>query len=253
MPMNLEIREATAAEVNDWDALVRRFPTRRVEHMRAWIDSLAAAGFGTPLYLVWTVDGDIVGCLPGLLTKAGPFKLFGSPLPGWQTGGMGPVFDQTRVTTGQLIGALIPMLEQHHDVAHVELLTAELDAAAMVGLGFSPEQTPTFRAPLFPGDEKRQLEAFKDSARRNIKRAHKLGLQVRFETDESFVEPHYRQLSDVYVRGGNAISFSLERTLQAFRYLRDSGALIAASVWLPDGKTMIASGMFAVEGKELLL
>ena len=251
--MNLEIRAASAAELSGWNALVRRFPRCRVEHTRAWLESLAAAGLGRPLYLVWTVDGEIVGCLPGLLTQVGPFKLFGSPLPGWQTGGMGPLFDPARVTTGQLIGALIPALEERYRVAHLELLTAQLDPAAMAGLGFRAEETPTYRAPLYPGDEAKQLQALKESARRNIKRAHKLGLQVRFETEETFVEPHYEQLRDVYVRGGNTISFSLERTRQAFRHLRDAGALIAASVWLPDGKTMIASGMFAVEGRELLL
>jgi D-aspartate ligase len=251
--MNLEIREATAAELNGWDALVRRFPQRRVEHTRAWLESLAATGLGRPLYLVWTVEGEIVGCMPGMLTKKGPVQLYGSPLPGWQTGGMGPLFDPARVTSGQLIGALIPALEARYGVSHIELLTAQLDAATMAGLGFRPEETPTYRAPLYPGDEPRQLQAFKDSARRNLKRAHKLGLDVRFETDEAFVEPHYKQLCDVYVRGGNAISFSLERVRAAFRHLRDANALIAVSIWLPDGETMIASGMFAIEGRELLL
>ena len=251
--MNLELREATAAEISGWDALIRRFPKCRVEHTKAWIDSLVAAGFGRALYLVWTVEDDVVGCLPGLLVKKGPIMMYGSPIPGWQTGGMGPLFDPARVTTGQLIGALLPVLEERYDVAHVELLTSQLDAAAMAGFGFRPEETPTFRAPLYPGDEAKQLQALKESARRNIKRAHKLGLEVRIETEESFVEPHYAQLCDVYVRGGHTISFSLERTREAFRHLSASGALLAASVWLPDGKTMIASAMFAVEGRELLL
>jgi len=251
--MNLEIREATAAELNGWDALVRRFPRCRVEHTRAWLESLAATGLGRTLYLVWTVDREIVGCLPGLLKKAGPFRLFGSPLPGWQTGGMGPLFDPARVTTGQLIGALIPALEQRYGVAHLELLTSQLDTAAMAGLGFRAEETPTYRAPLYPGDEAKQRQALKESARRNIKRAHKLGLEVRFETEETFVEPHYEQLCDVYVRGGNTISFSLERVREAFRHLKAADALLAASVWLPDGTTMIASAMFAIEGRELLL
>ena len=251
--MNLEVREATAAELADWNSVVRRFPRPRVEHTRAWIDSLAATGLGRPLYLVWTVDGEIVGCMPGLLTRKGPLTLFGSPLPGWQTGGMGPLFDPVRVTSGQLIGALIPALEERYGVAHIELLTSQLEPAAMSRLGFRPEETPTYRSPLYPGDEERQLRLLKDSARRNLKRAQRLGLQLRVETEESFVERHYEQLCDVYVRGGNAISFSLERVRTAFRSLRDAGALLAASVWLPDGKTMIASAMFAVEGKELLL
>ena len=42
--MNLELREATAAEISGWDALIRRFPKCRVEHTKAWIDSLVAAG-----------------------------------------------------------------------------------------------------------------------------------------------------------------------------------------------------------------
>jgi predicted ATP-grasp superfamily ATP-dependent carboligase len=251
--MNLEIREATAAEQHEWDAMIRRFPGRRVEHTRAWIESLAATGFGRPLYLVWTIDGEVVGCLPGLIKKVGPFMLYGSPLPGWQTGGLGPLFDATRVTTGQLIGALIPVLEERYAIDHIELLTSQLDASAMTGLGFRSEETPTFRAPLYPADEAKQLGLLKDSARRNLKRAQKLGLQVRFETEESFVEPHYAQLCDVYVRGGNTISFSLERVRQAFRSLRDANAMIAVSVWLPDGQTMIASGLFGIEGKELLL
>jgi D-aspartate ligase len=251
--MNLELREATAAEQQGWDAVIRRFPSPRVEHTRAWLESLVATGCGRALYLVWTVDGEIVGCMPGLLTQKGPFTLFGSPLPGWQTGGMGPLFDTTRVTTGQLIGALIPALEERYNVSHIEFLTPYLDPAVMAGFGFTAEETPTFRSPLYPGDAERQMRLFKDSVRRNIKRAQRLALEIRVETEESFIEPHYRQLCDVYVRGGNAISFSLERVRSAFRSLRDAGALLAASVWLPDGKTMIASAMFAVEGTELLL
>lgn len=251
--MNLEVREATAAEIDGWNEIIRRFSRPRVEHTRAWIDSLAGTGLGRPLFLLWTVDGEIVGCLSGLLVKKGPLTLFGSPLPGWQTGGMGPLFDTTRLTTGQLIGALIPVLEERYNVSHFELLTAQLEPAAMASLGFRAEETPTYRSPLYPGDPERQLTLFKDSVRRNIKRAQRLGLQVRVETEESFVEPHYRQLCDVYVRGGNTISFSLERVRTAFRTLRRDGALLAASVWLPDGKTQIASAMFGVEGKELLL
>ena len=251
--MNLELREATAAEIAGWDAVVRKFPHPRVEHTKAWIDSLVAAGSGRPLYLVWTVDGDVVGCLPGLLTRVGPLTLFGSPLPGWQAGGMGPLFDPARVTTGQLVGALLPVLEQRFGVDHVEMLCSTLDADAMARLGFRGDGVPTYRAPLYPGDEPRQLKALKDSARRNLKRAQRLGIEVKFVTDDAFVDLHYAQLRDVYVRGGNAIPFGIERVRETFRHARDSGRLIAVTASLADGTTIIASGIFATEGKELLL
>lgn len=251
--MNLELREVTAAELGGWDELVRKFAQPRVEHTYAWIQSLAAAGSGRPLFLVWTVDGEPVGCLPGLLTKIGPLTLFGSPLPGWQTGGMGPLFDATRVTTGQLIGALLPVLEERYGVDHIEMLCPSLNTQAMAQLGFRGESVPTYRAPLFPGDETRQMKALKDSARRNVKRAQRLGIQVKFVTDDAFPELHYAQLRDVYVRGGNAIPFGVDRVRETFRHARDAGRLIAVTASLADGATIIASGMFATEGKELLL
>jgi len=252
-PMNLELREATAAERTGWDDLLRKFPQPRVEHTFAWIESLAAVGSGRPLFLVWTVDGEVVGCLPGLLTKVGPLTLFGSPLPGWQTGGMGPLFDPARVTTSQLIGALLPALEERYGVDHIEMLCGSLDSDAMAQLGFRGESVPTYRAPLYPGDETRQLKALKDSARRNLKRAQRLGIQVKFVDDDTFVELHYAQLRDVYVRGGNAIPFGIDRVRETFRHARDAGRLIAVTASLADGATVIASGIFATEGKELLL
>jgi len=251
--MNLELREATAAERAGWDDLLRTFPQPRVEQTYAWIQSLAAIGSGRPLFLVWTVDDEVVGCLPGLLTKVGPFTLFGSPLPGWQTGGMGPLFDPARVTTSQLIGALLPVLEARYGVDHIEMLCSRLDTDAMAQLGFRGEAVPTYRAPLYPGDEARQLKALKDSARRNLKRAQRLGIQVKFVDDDAFAEMHYAQLRDVYVRGGNAIPFGLDRVRETFRHARDAGRLIAVTASLADGTTVIASGIFATEGKELLL
>ena len=252
--MNLELREASAAELAGWDAVLRRFPRPRAEQTKCWVDSLADTGEGRPLFLVWTVNGEIVGCLPGLLKKVGPFTLFGSPLPGWQAGGMGPSFDPARVTTSQLIGSLIPVLEERYGVDHVELLTSHLDAGAMATLGFRGEAVPTYRAPLFPGNEPKQLKALKDSARRNIKRAQRLGLEVRFATvAEPFCETHYQQLRDVYVRGGHAIPFGVDRVRATFHHLKDAGVLMAPYVTLPDHTTIIASGIFATEGKELLL
>jgi CelD/BcsL family acetyltransferase involved in cellulose biosynthesis len=249
----IALREATPAEVAGWDELVRRFPNHRVVHVRAWSEFLEAARCGRPLYLVAERDGAVVAALPGLLTRLGTLTLYGSPLPGWQTVSLGPAFDPARVSTREICEALVPLLESRYGVAHLELVSSDLDAAAMVDLGFEEEMVPTYRAPLYPGDETRTLRSFKESARRNVKRAVKLGLQVRFEEDEAFASEHYEQLKEVYVRGGNVITFDRERVRLCFRHMQDAGRLIAVSVYLPDGTTNIASGMFLIEGKELLL
>ena len=249
----LVVREASAAEVAMWDSIAERFPGCRVVHTKAWMRSLEDSGKGRPLYLVFEKDGAIVGCLPGLIARVGPFRLFGSPLPGWQSVSMGPLFDPARITTSELLSALVPALEQRWGVHHVELLCTNLDSSDMNAAGFRGEPVYTYRAPLFPGDEARTLKGMKDSARRNIKRAEKLGLVTVFEDDDAFLKEHIEQVIEVFRRGGNSMPMNRNRVEQYFRHMRDSGRLIAASVYLPDPHVRIATAMFTIHGKELLL
>lgn len=250
---SVRVREATAEELGRWDTIVRRFPNYRLPHTRAWIDALAASDCGRPLYLVLEDDRGIVGVFPGLLRNVGRWRLFGSPLAGWQTVSLGPAFDPARFDTAAFASAVVSYLEREHDVDHIELLHLGLDPAAMRAAGFAGEKVPTFRAPLFPGDVARTFKQLKDSARRNVKRARRLGLEVRFENDERFVDEHYAQVQEVYRRGGYTVPFSKQRVLEFFRRLQETGNLVAVSVYLPGGRISIATGLFAIEGKELLL
>jgi CelD/BcsL family acetyltransferase involved in cellulose biosynthesis len=249
----LQLREASSEEVAAWDTLVRRFANHRVVHTTGWIRSLERSGFGRPRFLVFEKSGEIVGCLPGLVTEVGPFRLFGSPPPASQTASMGPAFDEQRLGTAEMMDAVIPYLERRLGIHHMEIMSPDLDPAVMLGLAFRAESWPTYRVRLVPGDETRALKGLKDSARRNVARGKKLGLLVRFEQEESFVDEHYDQVKEVYVRGGHAINFGRDRVLECFRCTRDAGNLVAVSVYLPDGRTNIATGMFTIEGTELLL
>lgn len=249
----LTLRVASPQEALGWDDLVVRFPGHRVTHTVAWIRSLEASGYGQPLYLVFEREGRIVGCLPGLLVTLGPLRLYGSPLPGWQTASMGPVFDPDALSTREIATTLVSFLERQYGVHHVEIVSQLMDGATMLASRFRDEMVPTYRAPLYPCDEQRTLSALKDSARRNIRRATKLGLKVQFEQDESFVDEHYAQLSEAYIRGGHTITFNRRRVLECFRHLHAAGKLLAVSVYLGAERANIATGMFTVDGTELLL
>ncbi|MGH7508895.1 MAG: GNAT family N-acetyltransferase [Gemmatimonadales bacterium] len=250
---SLQLRELSQQELPAWDALVRRFPNHRVVHTMAWVRSLEASGLGQPRFLVFERGGHLVGCLPGLQSEVGPFRLFGSPPPASQTVSMGPAFAEQRVTTREMMDALIPYLERRLGIHHLEIMSPDLDPGPMLTMGFRGEPWPTYRVPLFPGDEARTFRGLKDSARRNISRGIKLGLEVRFESDDGFVDEHYQQIREVYLRGGNAVNFGRLRVLECFRCMRDAGKLLAVSVYLPEDRACIASGMFTIEGKELLL
>jgi CelD/BcsL family acetyltransferase involved in cellulose biosynthesis len=248
----LRVREVSTGELANWDRLIRGFSNYRITHTMAWIRSLEASGFGSPRFLVIEKHGDIVGCLPGLVSEVGPFQLFGSPPPSSQTISMGPVFDESRVTTRELMEALTSFLEQRLGVHHTEIMTPDLDPAEMVELGFRGEPWPTYRVPLYPDDERRTLKHLKESARRNITRGIKQGLEVRFESDERFVREHYSQLRELSIQRGHPVNFKRQRVLECFRALRAAGNLMAVSVYLPS-RVNIATGMFTIEGQELVL
>ena len=253
MSASMRAREARPEELASWDAIVRRFPNHRVPHLKAWIDALAACNCGRPLYLLLEDDSGVIGAFPGLLRKLGKWTLFGSPLEGCQTVSLGPAYDPERFDTAAFVAAIVPYLEREHHVDHIELLHLGLDGSAMRTAGFEDEQVFTYRAPLFPNDEARTFKQLKLSARRNVKRAQRLGLVARFEDDERFVDEHYAQLKEVYRRGGFAVPFGKQRVLEFFRQLKASGNLLAVSVYLPGGRVNIATGIFFVEGTELLL
>jgi len=166
---------------------------------------------------------------------------------------MGPVFDPDALSTDDMATALVPFLERRYGVHHVEIVSRVLDHATMHDLGFRGAMVPTYRAPLYPGEEQRALRALKENARRNIRRAAKLGLVVQFEQDRAFVDEHYEQLKEVYVHGGNTITFPRRRVLECFRHIHAAGKLLAVSVYLSGERVNIATGMFTVDGRELLL
>jgi glycosyltransferase involved in cell wall biosynthesis/predicted ATP-grasp superfamily ATP-dependent carboligase/CelD/BcsL family acetyltransferase involved in cellulose biosynthesis len=249
---SVAVREASSEELARWDTMVQGFPHCRVVHTRAWLHSLEVCEKGRPLFLVFEKNGQLVGCLPGLLVSLGPLRLFGSTLPGWQTVSMGPLFDPARTTTQELVAPLLSFLKDRYGVHHVELMSSNLDHAGMRACGFRGVPEVTYRVPLYPGDEARVLKAMKESARRNIRRGLKLGLVPVFEDNDAFVDEHYDQIREVFTRGGNSLPFDRKRVREYFRYMREAGHLLAISIYLPD-RTNIATGTFTMDGKEVLL
>lgn len=249
----VQIREVTREELERWDELVMGFDNYRISHKLAWMQSLQSTVKGQPLFLVFERENRIVGCIPGYLTNIGPLRFFGSPLQGWQTVSMGPVFDGKAVSTDELVPPLIEFLEARYGVHHLEIISSELDQQVMKGLRFRNEPLPTYRVPLFPGNQDGSMKAMQGSARQNIRRGIKLGLEVKFEEDEDFVDEHFDQLREVFARGGASLPFGKKRALDFFRYMKASGNLVAASVYLPNNGPNIATGMFTIEGRELLL
>lgn len=247
------LREATSREVEQWDKLVTRFQNHRVMHTLGWIRSLEDSTGGRPLFLVYEKGGEIVACLPGLITKVGPIRVFGSPLPGWQTNSMGPAFLESAVTTDEMITRLPRYLEGEHGVHHIEMVSHILDGTSMTHAGFRPERRTVYRVPMHPGDQDTTWMNLKRNARNKIRKAEKQGLVARFVDDSSFVDEIYDQLTEVFARGGNTMPYPKRRVAALFGRMKKSGNLIALGVFPPDSDVCVATGLFIVGNKELIL
>lgn len=248
------VREATPREVEAWDEMVMRFDDHRIFHKTVWLRYVESFSGARAVRLVFERGGEIVGCLPGFLLRKGfLLRVFASPLVGWQTESMGPLFDAGRVSPREVCAALLPFLKTRYGVHHVEMTGARLDGEAMTGLGFRGKQFSTYRVPLFPGDEARALKNIKSKTRNQLRKAIKLGLVARVEEDESFVTEFYDQVKEVFARRGKSVPFEEDRVIKCFLHLKDAGNLLAISVSLPDGGECVATGLFMREGRELHL
>lgn len=248
----LRVRECGPEDLATWDADIRQFENHHLAQTRGWIESLRDAGLGEPLFLRLEDADGLVACLPGLLVRKAGWRLFGSPLPGWQTWRMGPAYDATNADAASVIPQFITHLARR-GISHFELMHTELDAPTMTRCGFRGECVVTMRAPLTPGDPDRTFAQLEPSARRNVRRAERLGLEVRFGVDDGFVSAHFRQLEAVYRRGGYRIPFSEARLRAGIEAMRAAGSLEAVSVFLPSSDVRIATGTFMREGRELML
>ena len=252
-PVSPRIRNATQEEIEGWDELVDGFRNCRVFHRRSWIRSIESFSGAKPLYLIFSSGEEVVGLLPGFIRKIGPLRIFGSPIEGWQTDSMGPVFDTERISTRDLLAGLIQFLEDNYGVHQIELASPDLDADAMSKFGFEGKCLTTCRIALYPGSEERTLKNMRAKTRNQLRKAMKLGLVAKVTNGDSFVEEAFDQIKEVFTRRGHAVPYSKKRFRDCVEHAKDGGKLLGISIFLPDGSVNIATGVFLIDGQEVNL
>jgi CelD/BcsL family acetyltransferase involved in cellulose biosynthesis len=247
----LVVRAAADNELAAWDSIVTRFPNCRVFHRLAWCRSVSS-GRLRAVYLIVESDGEIVAALPGFLRRLGPLRLFASPVEGTQTESMGPVFDPERVRGADVVRACVAYLERQFRVHHIEIVSRDLEASEMTAMGFRPHSQFTYRAALHPDQADLGFAALNSKTRNLVRKGMKSGVTVTHESGEGFIREMYTQSAAVFRRRGNAMPFGEERFRRCAEALRECGCLVALAARSPEG-TCIATGLFAADGRELIL
>lgn len=199
-------------------------PGWTVYHSPAWLEFLAEMGSGQTLMLGFYESGRIVGFLPGKLFDIGPLNLFGSPMPGWTTDYMGPIFLQ-QVDPDECSNAIIDFA-QEYGIHHIEMVSRNGLFSPVTG--WSSETAYTYIADLSK-DPEALLGSFQKSCRKSIQRAVREGdMEVEFTEEEEFIPTFYGQLIEVFERQGLKPTYSINRLESLWSHLKPGKRLLTS-------------------------
>lgn len=249
----INVRTLDNKELRKWNRIIASFTDHRVFHTKEWIRYLESFSKAQPLFIVFEQDDKIVGALPGLLYKFPLFNCFMSPMEGWQTMSMGPIFDATKTPCQEIVDAMLRFLKGHYDVKYIEISSRHLEHQIMIDNGFNGSPIYTQRSELTPENEQATFMSIKSKTRNQIRKAIKNSLIVEENKFEGFAEVFYRQLEKVFIRKGSTVPFSLDRVHSLIANMKESGKLLTLSVIMPDKPQCIATGVFLINNNELYL
>jgi CelD/BcsL family acetyltransferase involved in cellulose biosynthesis len=205
--------QVTAAE---WDALLCPFPTATVFHGSAWLAMLHETTGGETVLLEVRDGTRAAGYFCGLVLRKGPFRLLGSPLPGWGTPAMGPVADPSSFDQRAFLQAVAAYCRRER-MGLVEMSCPWLEGDILHGYGYRAVEDVTFSMRLQGAED-----AWKNIQKRTqtyIRQAQKFGVTVEAAANETAVHEHYEQLLQVFAKYASRPPYGVERPLAMWRHL----------------------------------
>ena len=232
--MRLTADEIMISEVGNeqWDDLLAEFPNATLFHTLAWQRIMRAAGAARIHLLQAQCEGECTALWPCQEMRKGPLRVLGSPLPGMSSAYMGPLFKPSADKRAILDAFFQTDYFSKPAFFAVKSLTAEdIDLSAY---GFEKVlEFDTYCVDLTLSQEA-IWDNFKSECRSRIRKAEKLGLEVREETDDSFADDYWAMSIETFARTHIQPTFSQGFVEEMWRHLRSEGHLRVLSAWLND-------------------
>ena len=230
----------------NWDRQIEGFSQKRIFHEKAWLRFLAKDQGGEAVVVQITdCEGRQRALWPGLVVRKGPIRIFGSPLRGWGTVSMGPLFHEGDVST------LVQAAEKAFidaGIRHWEFVSESLEL--MVGgkaSGYRYEASDTHRIALHADDEIMWANLEK-RCRTAVRKAAKSGLDCRVSADGRFLKSLYAFAVDVFARSKIAPPYDLARLQRLWDALFPLGKAVGFEVWM--GEQMVSGGLMIADGRQ---
>ncbi len=151
-------------------------------------------------------QSELICLWPAYMVRKGPFRILGSPLRGWFTPWMDPVFssdipDSDRESIRRQALTAFDRYGDEKRFDYVECASRLTTDSVMKALDYQPMQKATAILDISPEPET-LLKTFSKTCRKRIKRACKYGCTVKDISSLDFVPELWQMTLDVYGRKG---------------------------------------------------
>lgn len=192
--------DVSSCDLSQWDEVLSHFPRHTIFHRAAWLEILIAIHDVKAQLVVVARDGRPVAAWPLLSMRKGPLRILGSPLPGWSTAYLGPLFAEGEDTKA-LLGALLD--------------SRYLRASYIACKALDDEQTIDFGAHGFTGvmnfdtymvdltqDEETLWSNLKSECRTRVRKAQKADLEIVEEKTVDFADDYWKMCEETFANSG---------------------------------------------------
>jgi hypothetical protein len=175
---------------------------------------------------------------PGVVVRKGPLRIFGSPLRGWGTVALGPLYQGSEPP--ELIAAAEATL-RGAGIRHWEFVSETLGTSTEQGRHYRFESSDTHRIALH-AEEKVMWAGLQQRCRTAIRKAEKNGLTAQRSTDPGFLDPLYELVAAIFARQKFTPPYDAGRLRRLWSAMRPPGKVEGIEV--RQGERLAAAGLF---------
>lgn len=235
--MSHTIREIT--DDAEWDAMVDQTELGTVYHRSGWLGVLNECTEARIHRVALEGPAGLLAIWPIGLLRKGPLRIGGSPLPGWNTAYLGPLFTDACEDKADAVRRMYtapPIRKPAFLATRVMDTTADLEP-----LGFRrTKDFETYEIDLTEPTET-LWGNLKGTCRTQIRKGEKNGLEIREEHDASYLDEFMAMAGGVFAKTNKKPPFSKCFLEQVESRLRARGELLVTSAF--QGSDRIATLM----------
>lgn len=233
----------SAVELEEWNALAHQFSEATAFHFLPWLMGIAAAYHLKPVLLAARRGGKCVALWPFLEMRKAMLRIIGSPLPGWSTPYLGPLFrqDLSNGETHEVVRQFLRHPLLHHYAYFACKVMDHHRPIDLTPLGFTQVMRyDTYRRDLrCPEDE--LWNGLRRECRNHVRKAQKCGVTIQFQPDERFVDDYWSMAVETFAKAGIRPTHNRELVAQIVDHLVPAGHAVAASAF--HGEERVAAAL----------